>query len=92
MQLFRRFRVRSLLILPLRIGTRASRLALWQAHFVADRLRPIAAPRTVELVEIETSGDLVLDKPLAQIGGEGVFTRKSSVPSATAASMWLSTV
>src|SRR5207253_6169543 len=46
---------------PLRIGTRGSPLALWQAHFVADRLRPLAAGRPVELVEIVTSGDVVRD-------------------------------
>ena len=61
---------------PLRIGTRGSPLALWQAHHVADRLRPLAAPRTVELVEIETSGDRIRDAALTQIGGDGVFTKE----------------
>jgi hydroxymethylbilane synthase len=61
---------------PLRIGTRGSRLALWQAQYVADSLRPVAAPRPVELVEIQTAGDQVRDVPLAQIGGEGVFTKE----------------
>lgn len=61
---------------PLRIGTRGSRLALWQANYVADALRPLAAPRPVELVEIQTSGDQVRDRPLAQIGGIGVFTKE----------------
>jgi hydroxymethylbilane synthase len=61
---------------PLRIGTRGSRLALWQANHVADRLRPLAAPRPVELVVIQTAGDQVRDVPLAQLGGEGVFTRE----------------
>jgi hydroxymethylbilane synthase len=60
---------------PLRIGTRGSPLALWQAHFVADRLRAVAASRSVELVEIETAGDQERDVPLAQIGGEGLFTK-----------------
>jgi hydroxymethylbilane synthase len=63
-------------MLPLRIGTRGSRLALWQAHHVADRLRPLAAPRPVVLVEIQTAGDQVRDVPLAQLGGEGVFTKE----------------
>src|SRR5438552_3581817 len=40
---------------PIRIGTRGSKLALWQANFVADRLRPLAAPRPVELVIIATA-------------------------------------
>jgi hydroxymethylbilane synthase len=61
---------------PLRIGTRGSRLALWQANYVAERLRPLVGPRAVELVEIQTAGDQVRDVPLAQIGGEGVFTKE----------------
>ncbi len=61
---------------PLRIGTRGSPLALWQAHFVADRLRPLAAPRLVELIEIQTTGDVVRDVALTQIGGDGVFTKE----------------
>jgi hydroxymethylbilane synthase len=61
---------------PLRIGTRGSPLALWQANYVADRVRPLAAPRPVELVEIQTSGDVIRDKPLSQIGGDGLFTKE----------------
>src|SRR5437660_3025892 len=61
---------------PLRIGTRGSPLALWQARHVADRLRPLGAPRAVELVEIETAGDRVRDLALSQIGGDGVFTKE----------------
>lgn len=61
---------------PLRIGTRGSPLALWQARHVADRLRPLAAPRAVELVKIETSGDRFQDTALTQIGGDGVFTKE----------------
>jgi hydroxymethylbilane synthase len=61
---------------PLRIGTRGSPLALWQARHIADRLRPLSAPRAVELVEIETAGDRVRDLALTQIGGDGVFTKE----------------
>ncbi|OAI54271.1 hypothetical protein AYO44_15250 [Planctomycetaceae bacterium SCGC AG-212-F19] len=61
---------------PLRIGTRGSRLALWQAHHVAGLLRPLAAPRPVELVEIQTAGDQDRDRPLAQLGGIGLFTKE----------------
>jgi hydroxymethylbilane synthase len=61
---------------PLRIGTRGSPLALWQAHYVADRLRPLAASRPVELVEVETAGDRARDVGLSQIGGDGVFTKE----------------
>src|SRR4051794_37873814 len=62
--------------LPVRIGTRSSPLALWQAHHVADRLRPLAAPRPVELVLIETTGDQIRDRALSQIGGDGLFTKE----------------
>lgn len=58
---------------PFRIGTRGSRLALWQANHIADRLR--AAGSVVELVIIQTQGDRVQERPLAQIGGDGLFTK-----------------
>jgi hydroxymethylbilane synthase len=51
-------------------------LALWQANHVAALMRPLAAPRPVELVEIETVGDRVRDVALSQIGGDGVFTKE----------------
>src|SRR5438128_4899687 len=68
-------RVQYPIMLPLRIGTRGSPLALWQAHFVRDRLRALAPQRPIELVEIQTEGDLVRDVPLTQLGGEGAFTK-----------------
>jgi len=61
---------------PLRIGTRASPLALWQANHVADRLRPLAAPRLVELIHVQTEGDRDQAASLAHIGGQGVFTKE----------------
>lgn len=60
----------------IRLGTRGSALALWQAHFVADRLREAVPDCAVDLVLIETSGDVIRDLPLAQIGGQGVFTKE----------------
>ncbi len=60
----------------IRLGTRGSALALWQAHFVADRLRDVAPDVAVELVEIETSGDVSHDAPLTVIGGQGAFTKE----------------
>jgi hydroxymethylbilane synthase len=60
---------------PLRIGTRGSRLALWQATFIADQLRATHPARSVDLIEIETLGDQVSDAPLSQIGGDGLFTK-----------------
>lgn len=61
--------------MPLRIGTRGSPLALWQAHHVAKLLKNAEPSANVELVEIQTEGDQVRDVPLAQLGGEGVFTK-----------------
>ena len=61
---------------PLRIGTRGSRLALWQANFVADLLRPLIAARSIEIVEVETTGDRTPDRLLTEISGEGVFTKE----------------
>jgi hydroxymethylbilane synthase len=57
----------------IRIGTRGSPLALWQANHVAAALRPWCEP---SLVEIQTTGDAVRDRPLAQIGGDGLFTKE----------------
>ncbi len=59
----------------IRLGTRGSQLALWQANFIAGKLRPVVEPQPVELVIIETHGDQVQDRPLSQLGGFGVFTR-----------------
>jgi hydroxymethylbilane synthase len=63
---------------PLRIGTRGSPLALWQANHIAERLRPLAAPRLVEPIHIQTAGDVVRGA-LSQIGGEGLFTKEIQV-------------
>jgi hydroxymethylbilane synthase len=59
---------------PIRIATRGSRLALWQTHFVADKLQ--AAGFTVEIKIINTKGDMVLDRSLDKIGSKGVFTEE----------------
>jgi hydroxymethylbilane synthase len=61
---------------PLRIATRGSALALWQADHVADRLRQLAGARPVELVRIQTAGDRIQDVALSQIGGDGLFTKE----------------
>ncbi len=60
----------------LRIGTRASRLALWQAEHVAARLRAAHPGIAVERVEIVTAGDRVLDQALSRIGDKGLFTHE----------------
>ena len=59
----------------LRLGTRGSPLALWQANYIADKLRPVTAPRAVELVLIETHGDRDQASALSAMGGFGVFTK-----------------
>lgn len=59
--------------MKLRIGTRKSTLALWQANKVADELKPHGVE--TELVEIESFGDKVQDIPLDKLGDKGVFTK-----------------
>ena len=61
-----------------RIGTRGSPLALAQAHAVGDRLADAgpAGDGAVEIVVIKTTGDRVLDRPLAEVGGKGLFTKE----------------
>ena len=61
---------------PLRIATRKSPLAMWQAEHVAGRLRAAHPDRSVELVGMTTQGDRVLDSPLAKIGGKGLFVKE----------------
>lgn len=58
------------------IGTRQSLLALWQSNHIADRLREQYPGCTVTLKKIVTKGDRILDVPLAQIGGKGLFTKE----------------
>ncbi len=63
------------MISALRLGTRSSPLARWQADYVAARLGPVAAPRPVERVFIETDGDRDRATALSAMGGFGVFTK-----------------
>lgn len=60
----------------LRVGTRGSPLARWQAEWVAARLRSIHPGVEVVLIEIRTQGDRDQNTPLAQIGGLGLFTKE----------------
>lgn len=60
----------------LRIGTRQSRLALWQANWVKDRLERQWSKLSVELVPIVTSGDKIRDRALSQVGGKGLFVKE----------------
>ena len=58
----------------LRIGTRKSKLALWQANFVKEKLEALGCK--VELVPITTTGDKITSAPLAKIGGKGLFVKE----------------
>ncbi|MFI4890140.1 MAG: hydroxymethylbilane synthase [Steroidobacterales bacterium] len=60
----------------LRIATRKSQLALWQAEHVASLLRSAHSGLVVELVPMSTKGDLILDRSLAAIGGKGLFIKE----------------
>src|SRR5487761_2739411 len=63
----------------LRIATRKSALALWQAEHVAALLRTAHPGLMVELVPMSTRGDEILDQPLASIGGKGLFLKELEV-------------
>ena len=60
----------------LTIGSRGSKLALWQAEWVKRRLESLDPVREVRIEVIKTSGDLMNDVPLAVIGGQGAFTKE----------------
>ncbi|HGO5856512.1 TPA: hydroxymethylbilane synthase [Mannheimia haemolytica] len=60
----------------LRIATRQSPLALWQANFVKSELEKHFPQLSVELVTMVTKGDIILDTPLAKIGGKGLFVKE----------------
>jgi hydroxymethylbilane synthase len=60
----------------IRIGTRASQLALWQANWVKSELEKRYPGMEVSLLKIKTIGDKILDVPLAQVGGKGLFVKE----------------
>ena len=63
----------------IRIATRKSALALWQANHVADRLSLFPEVESVELVPMSTRGDEILDRSLQKIGGKGLFIKELEV-------------
>ncbi len=69
-------RVRGLMADTVRIGTRGSKLALWQAEWVKSRLENLHPRLYVELTVIKTKGDKILDVPLAKVGGKGLFVKE----------------
>ncbi|WPL80147.1 hydroxymethylbilane synthase [Bordetella hinzii] len=58
------------------IATRASRLAVWQAEHVRDRLRALYPACAVELLTLTTRGDQILDRTLSKVGGKGLFVKE----------------
>lgn len=58
------------------IGTRGSKLALAQAEYVRDILRDSCSGHSFEIKTITTKGDRIIDRPLGDIGGRGVFVRE----------------
>jgi len=65
--------------LEIRIATRKSELALWQARHVAERLEALSEVSGVTLVPLSTRGDEILDKSLQKIGGKGLFIKELEV-------------
>ncbi|WP_288269466.1 hydroxymethylbilane synthase [uncultured Dialister sp.] len=61
------------------IATRESLLALWQAHYVENRLKEQYPGLSVELLPVTTKGDQILDRPLVEIGGKGLFIKELEV-------------
>jgi len=64
------------MMMTLKIATRKSPLALWQAEHIRARLQELHPGLTVELVTFVTQGDKILDPPLAKIGGKGLFVKE----------------
>lgn len=62
-----------------RIATRKSALALWQAEYVKAQLEHFHSDVKVELVPMTTKGDIILDTPLAKVGGKGLFVKELEV-------------
>jgi hydroxymethylbilane synthase len=60
----------------IRIGTRGSPLAVWQAQWVRSQLLSLYPQHEVELLRIKTTGDKILDVPLAKVGGKGLFVKE----------------
>lgn len=60
----------------IRIATRSSELALWQAHYIKNKLLNLYPDYTIELVPLQTQGDHILDVSLSKIGGKGLFIKE----------------
>ena len=64
---------------PIRIATRKSPLAMWQAEFVKAELEQAHPGLVVELLPMVTKGDIILDTPLAKVGGKGLFVKELEI-------------
>jgi hydroxymethylbilane synthase len=60
----------------LRIGTRGSQLALWQANFIKSCIEDLFPEIEVEIITIKTTGDRITDRPLSMVGGKGLFVKE----------------
>ena len=60
----------------IRIASRESQLAMWQANYIADRIREKYPDTEVSVLSFKTQGDIILDQPLAEIGGKGLFIKE----------------
>lgn len=60
----------------IRIGTRSSKLALWQTNYIENEIQKQYPNYKVEIIHIKTTGDKILNSPLSQIGGKGLFTKE----------------
>jgi len=63
----------------IKIATRKSDLAMWQAYYVQDKIKALFSDIEVELVPMSTQGDRILDTPLAKIGGKGLFIKELEI-------------
>jgi hydroxymethylbilane synthase len=70
------FELRTLMPTTIKIGTRGSKLALWQANWVKDEIEKWFPEIDAALIVIKTTGDKILDVPLAKIGGKGLFVKE----------------
>lgn len=73
---YKLFDLWSLMKKSIKIGTRGSKLALWQANWVKSAITSINPSLSVDLIIIKTKGDKILDVPLAKVGGKGLFVKE----------------
>ncbi|RUM60679.1 MAG: hydroxymethylbilane synthase [Persephonella sp.] len=62
--------------MKVKIGTRKSKLAMWQTNFIAKKIKENFPNLDIEIVKITTKGDKILDVPLAKVGGKGLFVKE----------------